>query len=74
MPFTKNLVKNDIRMTKLQQKISGCFRSKEGSKIFCLVRCYLPTCRKHGVSSSYAMEIIFEKKCLILFEGKFYAE
>jgi transposase len=62
IPFTNNLGENDIRMTKVQQKISGCFRSMEGAEIFCRVRGYLSTCRKQGVRSSDAMELLFEGK------------
>ena len=62
VPFTNNLGERDIRMTKVQQKISGCFRSRDGSKIFCRVRGYLSSCRKHGLSSSQAMTILFDGK------------
>lgn len=62
VPFTNNLGENDIRMTKVQQKISGCFRSIEGAQIFCRVRGYLSTCRKHGVSSSHALSCLFDGK------------
>ncbi len=62
VPFTNNLGESDIRMTKVQQKISGCFRSMDGAKIFCRVRGYLSTCRKHGVNSSEALDLLFNGK------------
>jgi len=62
VPFSNNLGENDIRMTKVQQKISGCFRSMDGAHIFCRVRSYLSSCRKHGIKSSHALELLFNGK------------
>lgn len=62
VPFTNNQGENDLRMTKVQQKISGCFRSQEGALIFCRVRAYLITCRKHNINPTNALEILFQGK------------
>ena len=62
VPFTNNRGENDIRMTKVQQKISGCFRSIDGAKIFCRVRSYLLTSQKHGVTPTDALKTLFDGK------------
>jgi transposase len=65
VPFENNLAERDLRMMKVQQKISGTFRSSEGASAFCRIRSYISTVRKQGVSVIDALSSVFDGRPLL---------
>ena len=65
VPFDNNQAERDLRMMKVQQKISGNFRSWDGAKIFCRIRGYISTVKKNSSSVIDAIQGVFEGKPFI---------
>jgi transposase len=59
IPFDNNQAERDLRGLKVQQKVSGCFRSDAGAAAFACLRGYLATLRKQGHALLAALETVF---------------
>jgi transposase len=62
VPFTNNLAEQALRMSKIKQRVSGCFRSEDGADHFFAIRSYLATMNKQKLCLFDALVSVFEGK------------
>lgn len=65
VPFDNNLAERDVRMVKVQQKVSGTFRSLRGAECFCLIRSYISTVKKNSRSIMNALVDLVNGKTFV---------
>jgi transposase len=64
IPFDNNQAERDLRGLKIQQRVSGCFRSDWGADAYATIRGYLATLRKQGQSLLAALNTVFAGQLL----------
>jgi transposase len=62
VPFTNNLAERDLRMPKLKQKVSGCYRSLAGAQAYCSIRSYIGTLQKQSMNLMQALTMLFSAR------------
>lgn len=65
VPFDNNQSERDLRMLKVKQKISGCFRTDKGAEEWCHLRSYISTMKKQGEGVMETIKSVFARSSLM---------
>jgi hypothetical protein len=57
VPFTNNRAERDLRMAKVKQKVSGCFRKEIYAQAYCRISSYLQTMANKGYNPLIAIQM-----------------
>ena len=55
--FTNNRAERDLRMAKVKQKVSGCFRTIKYAEAYCRISSYLQTMANKGINPLIAIQM-----------------
>ncbi len=57
VPFTNNRAERDLRMSKVKQKVSGCFRTQKHAEAYCRISSYLQSMAYQGYNPMVAIQL-----------------
>jgi transposase len=69
VPFTNNQAERDLRPAKVKQKVSGCFRTQQGAKVYARLQAVISTCRKQERNVYAFLRALFAHQPVSLLAG-----
>jgi hypothetical protein len=66
VPFTNNQAERDLRGAKVKQKVSGCFRTEQGARVYARLQAAISTFRKQGLNVFATLRDLFARHPVVV--------